>query len=83
LRSMIELYEQEITLHNTENLNANKKALLKEFVDSLKLSGLEELVMASRLIDYIDESLLIRRDTYSKLSKEQLTRQIRSKFVNN
>ena len=83
LTAMIELYEQEITLHETETLSSNKKTLLKEFVDSLKLSGLDELVMASRVIDYIDESLLIRKETYSKLSKEQLAKQIKNKFVYN
>ena len=80
LRMTLEMYEQEITLWNLEKLDKNKKTLLKEFVCSLKLESIDELVMASRVTDFIEESLLIRRETYEKLSKEQLTRQIKSRF---
>ena len=36
--------------------------------------------MGSRVVDFVDEAVLIRKETYENLSKEQLTRQLKNKF---
>ena len=41
---------------------------------------MEELILLSQLIDYLEENVLIQRGTYEKMSKEHLSKQIKAKY---
>jgi len=71
-------FKSGVSLPDVENKGS---IYLKSFVKSLPLEYLEELVMVSQLGDYIDDNVLITKSTYEKMSKEQLTRQIKSKYL--
>jgi len=47
--------------YGIEVVEMKKKEILKRFVMSLVLDRLEEVVVVSRVVDYIMEDLVIRR----------------------
>jgi hypothetical protein len=63
-----------------EMIESKKKEVLKKFVGGLGREKLEELVIASRVVDYIMEELVIRRETYEKMSRDKLYSNIRGKM---
>ena len=61
-------------------VEARRKQYLKKFINSLKYQNIDELVMAARVLDLLEDSLVIRRFTYEKMSREQLAKKIKDKI---
>lgn len=61
--------ETDITV---ELIEMKKKELLKKLVRNINRNKMEELVLALRIIDYVQEETLVRKETFEKLSKEKL-----------
>lgn len=41
----------------------------------------EEIVLAAQIIDYLDEGMLIRRDSYQRMGKETILKHVRNKYL--
>jgi hypothetical protein len=41
---------------------------------------MDELVLASRVVDYVVDDMVIRRETFEKMSRDKLLSNIRSKM---
>jgi hypothetical protein len=54
---------------------------MKEFYDQLSVEVEEEVILAAQIIDYLDEGLLIKRDSYERMGREMLGKQVRNKFA--
>ena len=63
-----------------EMIDIRKKDMLKKMVGELNKDKLKDLVIMSRVVDYITEELVIRRETYEKMSGEKMLSNIRSKM---
>ena len=61
-------------------VEARRKQYLKKFINSLKYQNIDELVMAARVLDLLEDSLVIRRFTYEKMSREHLAKKIKDKI---
>ena len=59
---------------------SDSRVNLVNFCEAIRLETAEELVLVSRLIDYIEEKMLIKKSTYDKLTKEQLFKQVKMKI---
>ena len=59
----------------------NKMRIIKFYLESNKLDALEEIILAAQIIDYLDESMLIKRESYEKMGKEPLLKQVKNKFL--
>ena len=57
-----------------------RKEILKKLVTELSLETTKDLVCISRVVDYITEELVIRQETYEKMSQEKLFLNIRLKM---
>lgn len=40
----------------------------------------EEMILVLQIVDYLEESILIRKDAYEKLTREHLQKQLKYKF---
>jgi hypothetical protein len=58
----------------------NKMRIIKFYLESNKPDALEEIILAAQIIDYLDESMLIKRESYEKMGKEPLLKQVKNKF---
>jgi len=63
-----------------ELIELKKREFLKKFINSLRKEKIEELVLASRVVDYIIEDLVIRKETFEKMSKDKLLSNIKTKM---
>jgi hypothetical protein len=61
-------------------IELKKREFLKKFINSLRKEKIEELVLASRVVDYIIEDLVIRKETFEKMSKDKLLSNIKTKM---
>ena len=62
-----------------QNIERNKQKILKLYIENLKDTD-EDLRLASQIIDYLEESILIKKDAYERMSKDHLQRQIKNKL---
>lgn len=46
----------------------------------MRVSREEELILVLQVVDYLEESILIKKDAYEKLTKEHLQKQLKYKF---
>ncbi len=46
----------------------------------MRLVREEELILILQIVDYLEESILIKKDAYEKLTKEHLQKQLKYKF---
>lgn len=56
---------------------------LKAYIESLNLdnmSSIENYMHASQLLDFFDDKVLLKKDAYQRISKEQLSRQVLQKL---
>jgi hypothetical protein len=61
-------------------IETKKKEMLKKLVGNLGKDKTEDLVTVSRVVDYITEELVIRRETYEKMNRDKILSNIRSKM---
>ncbi len=84
IRSNLQIFHEEIRDFlgvAPESLEGKKKMHLKRFANSLKYENVNELVLVSRVLDLMEENpLFIRKETYEKMSKEQLAKKIKDKI---
>lgn len=59
----------------------NKQRILKHFYEGLRTDSEEEIILAAQIVDYLDEGLLIKKDSYERMGKETLSKQVRNKFI--
>lgn len=62
----------------------NRNRYLKMYIEGMMLDcddSVDNFVHASQLLDYFEESLILKKDAYQRLTKEQLNRQINSKLI--
>jgi hypothetical protein len=59
----------------------NKMRIIKFYFENNKFDALEEIILAAQIIDYLDESMLIKRESYEKMGKEPLLKQVKNKFL--
>lgn len=59
----------------------NKMRIMKYYYENNKLDTLEEIILAAQIIDYLDEMMLIKRESYEKMGKEPLLKQMKNKFL--
>ena len=55
--------------------------VMKYYYDNNKMDIEEEIVLAAQVVDFLDEGMLIRRDSYERMGKETLLKQVRNKFL--
>lgn len=55
--------------------------VMKLYYDNSKMEVEEEIVLAAQVIDYLDEGMLIRRDSYERMGKETLLKQVKNKYL--
>ncbi len=55
--------------------------VMKFYYENSKIDVEEEIVLAAQVIDYLDEGMLIRRDSYERMGKETLLKQVKNKFL--
>ncbi len=53
---------------------------MKRFLNKMPKDSIEDLVLASRIVDYIVDELVIRKETFEKLSKEKLMLNLKTKI---
>jgi predicted RNA-binding protein with EMAP domain len=66
--------------YSMEMIEAKKRELLRKFINGLGKEKVEELVLASRVVDYIVDELVIRKETFEKMSKDKLLLNLRTKI---
>ena len=54
--------------------------VVRAYLEGLKVSREEELVLVLQVVDYLEESILIKKDAYEKLTREHLQKQLKYKF---
>lgn len=54
---------------------------MKEFYDQLSVEMEDEVIMAAQIIDYLDQGLLIKRDSYERMGRDMLGKQVKNKFA--
>jgi hypothetical protein len=69
--------EQEYRL---SELEARRSEIIRSYLEGLKACKEEELVLILQVVDYLEESILIKKDAYEKLTKEHLQKQLKYKF---
>ena len=69
----------QILAGGVQNIEKNKQKILKLYIENLKDTD-EDLRLASQIIDYLEESILIKKDAYERMSKDHLQRQIKNKL---
>lgn len=66
---------------SVELIEIRKKEILKTLVGKLTLEQKQEdLVTASRVVDFIMEDLVIRKETYERMSRDKMLSNIRAKL---
>jgi hypothetical protein len=65
--------------YSIEMVESKRRDLLRKFITNLPKDRMEELVLASRVVDYVVDELVIRRETFEKMSREKLLANLRSK----
>lgn len=61
---------------------ASKNKYIRNYIKALKIDkedNMENLVHASQILDYFEDGILLKKEYYQRLSKEQLNRQIVAK----
>lgn len=61
-----------------DQLADNKQRILQLYIENLNDSD-EHIRIASQVVDYLEESILIKRDAYERMSREHLYKQMRNK----
>jgi len=57
-----------------------RSEVVRAYLEGLKVSREEELVLVLQVVDYLEESILIKKDAYEKLTREHLQKQLKYKF---
>lgn len=66
---------------SVEMIEIRKKEILKTLVGKLTLKQKQEdLVTASRVVDFIMEDLVIRKETYERMSRDKMLSNIKAKL---
>lgn len=66
---------------SVEMIEIRKKEILKTLVGKLTLKQKQEdLVTASRVVDFIMEDLVIRKETYERMSRDKMLFNIKAKL---
>jgi hypothetical protein len=66
---------------SVEMIEIRKKEILKILVGKLTLKQKQEdLVTASRVVDFIMEDLVIRKETYERMSRDKMLSNIKAKL---
>jgi len=63
-----------------ELIEIRRKELLKKFVGGMGKERVEDLVLVSRVVDYVVDELIIRKETFEKMSRDKLINNIRAKI---
>ena len=68
-------YKKCINEENLMNLlgtydEPNKMRIIKFYFENNMFDALDEIILAAQIIDYLDESMLIKRESYEKMGKE-------------
>ena len=61
-------------------LEAKRGEIIKSYLEGTRLVKEEELILILQIVDYLEESILIKKDAYEKLTKEHLQKQLKYKF---
>lgn len=56
----------------------NKQKILKLYIENLNDSD-EHIRLASQVVDYLVENILIKREGYERMSREHLYKQMKNK----
>lgn len=63
-----------------EMIEPKKRELLRRVVNGLAKERVDELVLALRVVDYVLDELVIRRETFEKMSKDKLLLNLKTKI---
>ena len=61
-------------------LDSRRPDIIKGYLQNVQVDKNDELVLVLQIIDYLEESILIKKDAYEKLSREHLQKQLKYKF---
>lgn len=61
-----------------DQLADNKQRILQLYIENLNDAD-EHIRIASQVVDYLEENILIKRDAYERMSREHLYKQMRNK----
>ncbi len=61
-------------------LDSRRGEIIRSFLEGVRVSREEDLILILQVVDYLEESILIKKDAYEKLTKEHLQKQLKYKF---
>jgi hypothetical protein len=63
-----------------ELLLEHRQKIIRLYIDALSDTD-EDVRLASQVVDYLEENILIKRDAYDRMSREHLFKQIKNKVL--
>lgn len=63
-----------------DEVNEHRHKIMKMYIEGLKDTD-EDIRLAAQVIDYLEESILIKKDAYERMSRDHLFRQMKNKML--
>lgn len=59
----------------------SKTKVMKFYFENNRMELEEDVVLAAQVVDYLEEGMLIKKESYERIGRETLMKQVRNKFL--